>query len=166
VVLAEQDAVAQKSEPGAAIHLPLDHLGLGVHAFGPAVMKRQGDSGDDGLGVQVQAAGEGVQMREAAGPGGLGLVLEPGLVGGVRPEQGGEGTSGPGTRDRAPHPPHPDPHHHRPAISGHVRDRPLAVPAHLAGPATASRARHRPARRPRPDHDHAVQVRHIVDDQG
>ncbi len=87
VVLAEQDAVAQESESGAAVPLPLDHLGLGVHAFGPSVMKRRGDGGDDGLLVQVRAAGDGVQMREVAGPGGLGLVLEPGLVGGVRPEQ-------------------------------------------------------------------------------
>jgi hypothetical protein len=70
------------------------------------------------------------------------------------------------TRNGAPHPPHPDPHHHRPAICGHVRDRPLVIPVHLAGPTSASRARHRSARRPRPDHDHAVQVRHIVDDQG
>jgi hypothetical protein len=48
VVLAEQDAVAQ-GESGAAVHLPFDHLRLGVHAFGPAVMERQGDGRDDGL---------------------------------------------------------------------------------------------------------------------
>ena len=48
--------MAQQGESGAATHLPLDHLRLGVHAFGPAVMKRQGYGGDDGLGVQVQAA--------------------------------------------------------------------------------------------------------------
>jgi hypothetical protein len=48
--------VTQQGESGAAIHLPLDHLRLDVHAFGPAVMKRQGDGGDDGLGVQVQVA--------------------------------------------------------------------------------------------------------------
>jgi hypothetical protein len=54
-------------------------------------VKRQGDGGDDGLVVQVQAAGEGVQTREVADPGGLGPIPEPGRVRGVRPEQGGEG---------------------------------------------------------------------------
>jgi hypothetical protein len=69
----------------------LNHLGLGVHAFGPAVVKRQGDGGDRGVDVQVQAACEGVDVRQVAGPGGLGPVLEPGFVGGLWLEQGGEG---------------------------------------------------------------------------
>jgi AhpD family alkylhydroperoxidase len=67
---------------------------------------------------------------------------------------------------RAPQPPHPDLQHDRPPIRGHVRHRPLAVSVHMAGQAAAPRARHRPARRPRPDHDHLILVRHILDDQG
>ena len=56
---------------------------------------------------------------------------------------------------RAPHPPHPDPHHDRPPVRGHVR-RPSARSTRAPGRSgTAPRARHRPARRPRPDHDHA-----------
>jgi hypothetical protein len=34
------------------------------------------DGRHDGLYVQAQAAGEGVQMREIAGPGGLGPIRE------------------------------------------------------------------------------------------
>jgi hypothetical protein len=57
-------------------------------------------------------------------------------------------------------------HHDRAPVCGHVGDRPLVVPVHLARQAAAPRARHRPARGPRPDHDHAVPVGHILDDQG
>jgi hypothetical protein len=91
VVSAEQDPVTEEGEADTAIHLPLDHLRLSIHASGPAVMKRQGDRGDDGLGVQVQAAGEGVQARQVLGAGSLGPVLEPGLVSGVWAKQGDEG---------------------------------------------------------------------------
>ncbi len=52
-----------------------------MHALGPAVVRRQGDGGDDVLLVQAQAAGEGVQVRQVAGPRGPGPVLELGLVG-------------------------------------------------------------------------------------
>jgi hypothetical protein len=45
---------------------------------------------------------------------------------------------------RAPHPPHPDPHHHRPSVHGHVRQRLHVIPVHMAGQAAAPRARHRP----------------------
>jgi hypothetical protein len=56
-VLAEQNAVAQERESGPAVHLPLDHLCLGVHALGPAVVKRQGDGRGGGQLVKFQAAG-------------------------------------------------------------------------------------------------------------
>jgi hypothetical protein len=35
----------------------------------------------------------------------------------------------------------------------------------LACPGAAPRARHQPARCPRPDHDHAIQVRHVLNDR-
>jgi hypothetical protein len=65
-------------------------VGLGVHAFGPAVVKRQGDGSDDGLGVQVQAAGEGVDVRQVRCSRRVGLFAEPGLVGGIGAQQSGE----------------------------------------------------------------------------
>ncbi|MEV4807820.1 hypothetical protein AB0K18_48190 [Nonomuraea sp. NPDC049421] len=37
--LAEQDGVAKVSEPGAAVHLPFEELGLGIDAFGTAVVE-------------------------------------------------------------------------------------------------------------------------------
>jgi hypothetical protein len=61
--------VAQESEAGAAVHLPLDHLRFRVHAFGPAVMKWQGDGRYGGIDVDVEAAGERVDVREVAAPG-------------------------------------------------------------------------------------------------
>jgi hypothetical protein len=51
---------------------------------------------DHGQLVKFQAACEGVDVREAAGPRGLGPVFEPGIVRGVWPEQGGEGADEPG----------------------------------------------------------------------
>jgi hypothetical protein len=53
-------------------------------------MKRQGDGSDRAVEVQVQAAGEGVQVWEVAGPCGLGPVLDPDFVSGDWFEQGGE----------------------------------------------------------------------------
>jgi hypothetical protein len=58
VWLVEQDAVAQEGEAGAAVHLTLDHLGLGVHALGPAVMERQGDGCGSGRRCQSPASEE------------------------------------------------------------------------------------------------------------
>jgi hypothetical protein len=40
------------------------------------------------------------------------------------------------------------------------------IPVHLPGQAAALRARHRAARGPRPDCDHAGPVAHVLDDQG
>jgi hypothetical protein len=52
------------------VHLARDACGLGVHAFGAAVVEEQGDSCADGVAVLVEAAGEGVQMRKISGAGG------------------------------------------------------------------------------------------------
>ncbi len=59
--------MAEEGESGAAVHLPLDHFCLGVHALGPSIVERQGDGGGGGVDVQVQAAGEGVDVRQAVG---------------------------------------------------------------------------------------------------
>jgi len=50
--------VAQQGEAGASVHLPFDHLGLGVDSLGASVVMREGERGGGGLDVQVKAAGE------------------------------------------------------------------------------------------------------------
>jgi hypothetical protein len=62
-VLAKQDSVAEQGEARAAVHLPHDLLGGGVHALGPAVVEWQGEAGVDGGSVEVDAAGESMQVR-------------------------------------------------------------------------------------------------------
>ena len=57
----EQDPVAEEGEAGAAVHLPLDHLGLFcVDSFDAAVVVRHRERGGGGPDIQVEAAGEGV----------------------------------------------------------------------------------------------------------
>src|SRR5262249_9059588 len=116
--------LAEQGEAGAAVHLALDHLDLGDVAFegGGAVGQRQ--PGGDGLLVQADAPGEGVQVglvvgfdggepglecEEALavghqlgdGPGEGGRVGagggeggEPGLPGGVQAGGGGQQPAG------------------------------------------------------------------------
>ncbi len=50
--------MAQQGEADASVHLPFDHLCLGVDSLGAPVVVREGDSGGGGLDVQVKAAGE------------------------------------------------------------------------------------------------------------
>lgn len=57
--LGQEDAVAERREAGAAVHLAHDALGLGIHALGSAVVERQGDGRTDGVAVLVKAAAEG-----------------------------------------------------------------------------------------------------------
>lgn len=54
----------QEGEAGAAMHPPHDPFRLGVHAFGPAVVVWQGHRRVHGFFVQVEAAGEGVQVGQ------------------------------------------------------------------------------------------------------
>jgi len=54
----------QEGEAGAAMHPPHDRFRFGVHAFGPAVVVRQGQGRVHGFFVQVEAAGEGVQVEQ------------------------------------------------------------------------------------------------------
>jgi hypothetical protein len=72
--------VTQQMEAGASVHLPLGHLGLVAGSFGPAVVMRQRERCSDCLDVQVQAPGEGVQVRQVSFAGAGDLSLEPGLV--------------------------------------------------------------------------------------
>ena len=46
------------------MHLAHDSFGLGVDAFGSAVVVGQGHGGMDGGMVEFEAAGEGVQVRQ------------------------------------------------------------------------------------------------------
>ncbi len=67
----------QEGEPGSVAHLPLDHFRSRVHAFGPAVMERQGDGCDGGLLIEVQSAGEALDVWQVAGSGALDPVRPP-----------------------------------------------------------------------------------------
>jgi hypothetical protein len=55
----------QGGEAGAAMHPPHDPFRLGVHAFGAAVVVWQGHRRVHGFFVQVEAAGEGVQVGQS-----------------------------------------------------------------------------------------------------
>jgi hypothetical protein len=52
--------VAQQGEAGASVHLPFDHLGLGVDALGAPVVVREGEPGERFL----LAGGEAVRPGE------------------------------------------------------------------------------------------------------
>jgi hypothetical protein len=82
--------VAQQGEAGASVHLPLDHLGLGVDAFGASVVVREGERGGGGLDVQVEAAGEGVHEGQVGGARVGDPLAEPGVVARAGDQQGRE----------------------------------------------------------------------------
>ena len=63
MVLAEEYAVAEEFEACSTVHLSHDPFRFGVHALGPAVVMGQGHGRLNGCLVEVQAAGEGVQVR-------------------------------------------------------------------------------------------------------
>jgi hypothetical protein len=60
--------VAYKGEACSAVHLAHDPFRVGVHAFDPTVVERQDGSCLDGVfvEVEVEAAGEGVQVAQIA----------------------------------------------------------------------------------------------------
>lgn len=58
----EDDAFAEQGEAGAAVHLALDHLDLGDVAFEGGGAVGQCQPGGDGLLVEADAPGEGVQV--------------------------------------------------------------------------------------------------------
>ena len=84
--------MAEEGEACASVHLPLDHLGPGADSFGAAVVVREGEPGGGGLAVQVQAAGEGVQVGQAGGAGSGDPLLQAPGVARVRGQQAREGT--------------------------------------------------------------------------
>ncbi len=51
-----------------------------------------------------------------------------------------------------------DPHQHPASVDGHVRHRPLVITMHTGSFLAAARARHRPARSPRPHADHPASM--------
>jgi transposase-like protein len=63
VVLSEENAVARKSEAGSVVHLPLDQLCSGVHAFGASVVVFEGDRSGDGVDVQVDGVAPAGRTR-------------------------------------------------------------------------------------------------------
>jgi len=50
--------MTQQGEVGASVHLPFDHLGLGVHSLGVPVVVRHRERRRGCLEVQVEAEGE------------------------------------------------------------------------------------------------------------
>ena len=56
----QKDAVAEKVESGASVHLSHDPLGAGVDAFGAAVVVRQGDGTVHSGPVDLETVGETV----------------------------------------------------------------------------------------------------------
>ena len=88
--------MAEEGEAGASVHLPFDHFRLVVHSFRAPVVVREGERGGGCLDVQVQAAGEGVEVREVGGAGAGDPFQELVLVGGVGVEHGGEFAGQPG----------------------------------------------------------------------
>ena len=71
----------EESEPGSPVHLPLDHLRFRVDSFGAAVVEGHGERRCGGLDVQVQSAGEGVDVGQVSGPGsGDPLLHSPGVA--------------------------------------------------------------------------------------
>src|SRR5437763_4915411 len=74
----EEDAMAKEMEARAAVHLPLDQLnGLGVDAFGAAVVVFAGQGGADGVLVESETADERVDVRQVRLFGGADPLLQP-----------------------------------------------------------------------------------------
>jgi hypothetical protein len=63
--------VAKEFEAGAPEHLPFQHFRLVVDAFRAAVVVRERDGCGGGLDVELEAAGERVQVREVRCAGGV-----------------------------------------------------------------------------------------------
>ena len=82
--------MTEESEPGPPVHLPLDHLRFRVDSFGAAVVEGHGERRGHGLDVQVQSAGEGVDMGQVSGPGGGDPFLQSPGVARVRDQEGRE----------------------------------------------------------------------------
>jgi hypothetical protein len=82
--------VTEEREPGSPVHLPLDHLRFRVDSFGASVVVREGERRCRGLDVQVQSAGEGVDVGQVSGPGGGDLLLQSPGVDWVGDQEGRE----------------------------------------------------------------------------
>jgi len=89
----------QEGEAGAAMHLPHDPFRFGVHAFGPAVVVWLGHGRVHGFFVQVEAAGESVQVGQVGRADGGDPFLEVFGVVLTRSEECGEAAHEPGRLD-------------------------------------------------------------------
>src|SRR6202047_4280718 len=62
ILAGQEDALAEKREGGASVHLAFEQLGAGVEAFDQAGVPGHGQAVADGLVVLADAGGEGVQV--------------------------------------------------------------------------------------------------------
>jgi hypothetical protein len=92
VVLAEQDAVSEEGEACAPVHLALDQLRFGVHSFCSSIVELLGESGVYGGAVELEAAGERVEVGQVLGSGLVDPAGQVFVVVGVGCEQCGEVT--------------------------------------------------------------------------
>jgi hypothetical protein len=60
----EEDVVAEEAEACSSVHLSFDQFGLGVDAFGAAVVVSAGQGCVDGVLVESQIADEGMDVRQ------------------------------------------------------------------------------------------------------
>lgn len=61
-----EDAVAKEGEACSSVYLARDPLGLGVHAFGGAVVEGHGQGRADGIAVLNQPADESMQVSQVS----------------------------------------------------------------------------------------------------
>lgn len=67
----QENPLLWESEAGPAEYLALEHLDSVGVSFDDAGTPRQGEAGDDGVAVTVDACGEGVEAGEVVAPGGV-----------------------------------------------------------------------------------------------
>lgn len=67
----QKNPLPQESEAGAAEHLAFEHLDPVDVSFDDTGVPRQGEPGDDGIAVTVDARGEGVEAGEVVAPDGV-----------------------------------------------------------------------------------------------
>jgi hypothetical protein len=73
----EQDTLAEEIEAGSAEHLTFEHLDPVDVSFDHAGAPGQGEAGDDGVPVAVDAGGERVEAGEVVSPDGIKPLRQP-----------------------------------------------------------------------------------------
>lgn len=90
MVLAEEDAVAEEGEACASVHLSFDQLRFGVHSFCTSIVEWSSECGVDGVAVELEAAGERVDIGQVFGSGLVDPAGQALIVAGSRGQKGGE----------------------------------------------------------------------------